>query len=356
MTRGLTGNGGGRSAPEPRPTLKTLAEALGLSVTTVSRALKDGDDVSRATIRLVKDKARELGYRPSQRGLSLRTGRTHRICIILPVLTIGDLGDVGFVTLIEGLTLALQNTPYTLAVVPQLPDEDEIKPIAQVVESEMADGIILTRTKPQDERVKYLLERGFPFVTYGRTELFTPYPYLDIDHEAMCQAATERLIGLGHERIALLNPPRDYTYSGHRVLGYRAALRAHGLPFDPPLVQYGEIGARAGRESALTFTAMPEPPTAYVCANSLFVVGLLAGLRSVGVQAGRDVAVIGFDGTEMTGYLDPPVTTYFASLPDSGRRLGELMLAALAGADPRTLQEVWQATLIERQPDTRTKP
>lgn len=334
-----------------RPTLKTLARDLGLSVTTVSRALKEAEDVRGETIARVKERARALGYRPNLRGVSLRTGRTNRICTVLPVPAIHDLGDVGFVTLVEGMMLALKGTLYSLAVVPQLPEEDELDPIRKVVETDLADGLILTRTQPQDPRVKYLLEKNFPFVTFGRTELFTPFPSLDIDHEGMMEEATARLIGLGHRRIALVNPPQPYTYSGHRLAGYRRALRDGGVPFDPALVHYCDLGARAGHQVALEDCRTAVPPTAYICANEMSVFGLLSGLREGGRQVGTDVAVVGFDGTAMTALCNPPVTTYFASLPDAGRRLAELLLAALGGADPATLQEVWQARLIIRQGD-----
>ncbi|MEO3434662.1 LacI family transcriptional regulator [Inquilinus sp. CAU 1745] len=334
-----------------RPTLKTLARQLGLSVTTVSRALKDGDDVSPETIELVKERARLVGYRPNLRGISLRTGRTSRICAILPVPTIGDLGDIGFVALIEGIMMALQETQYSLTVLPQLPGDEEMGHIRNVVEAQMADGLIFTRTKPQDERAKYLIEKKFPFVAFGRTELFTPFPYLDIDNEEIGYEATLRLIGLGHRRIALINPPREYTYSGHRVLGYRRALSERALPFDDALIHYNDLGAGAGRAAAIDLCGIADPPTAYVCANALSVMGLITGLRECGREIGRDATVIGFDGTPMTAYYNPPITTYYASLPDAGRRLAELLIEAIAGADPATLREVWKAELIERQSD-----
>ena len=125
-------------------TLKTIAEYTGLSVTTVSRALKDGDDVKQPTIDKVKAAAKKLGYAPNLQGLSLKTGINYNLVAVLPMLKSGDIvGDVGSLPLISGLTSGLVGTPYNLSVVPMLPGQDPLEPVKYAVERRLAGGIII---------------------------------------------------------------------------------------------------------------------------------------------------------------------------------------------------------------------
>ena len=150
-----------------RPTLKTIAFMTGLGVTTVSRALKDAPEIGEETRRRVQLVARQVGYRPNRAGVRLRTGKTNVISLVLN--TEEQIG--GFVSdMIYGISEHLAQTPYHLIVTPYSRTNDPLEPVRYVVETGSADGIIISRTEPDDKRVRYMLERGFPFATHGRTD------------------------------------------------------------------------------------------------------------------------------------------------------------------------------------------
>jgi len=337
--------------PRTTPGLRDLARQLDLSVTTVSRALKDGDDVKPETIARVKEAARRSGYVPNLHGLSLRTGKTHTICAILPMVTTGQLGDIGKMPLVEGMTAALDASNYSLTMLSTLPNADPMEAVRQAVEGRQCDGLVITRMHAQDQRAKYLLERDFPFVAFGQTELFTPIPYLDVDNDDFAYRATRRLIERGHRRIVLQTPPLEYVYAARRVLGYRRALAEAGLPYDAGLVSIGDLGIDESRTAAANFLSLGEPPTAFICATEICALGTLAGLKAVGRRAGRDVTVVSRDSTAMTAHFDPPLTSYLVSMEHIGQRLIEMLLARINGADAATLQEIVKVEEIERADD-----
>ena len=149
--------------------------------------------------------ARQIGYRPNRAGVRLRTGKTNVISLILSTET-EVLGLTSH--LVHGISEHLAGTPYHLIVTPYARRSDPLEPVRYIVETGSADGVIFSRTEPQDARVRYLHEHGFPFVTHGRTEMEIVHPFYDFDNAAYAEIAVERLAGRGRRRLALLPPPR----------------------------------------------------------------------------------------------------------------------------------------------------
>ena len=103
----------------------------------------------------------------------------------------------------------------TLSIIPRFPGEEMLTPVKRVVESGLADGLIVGQTSNQDSRIRYLLEKDFPFVSFGRTELYSKYPYFDVAHEKISYRSAKIFLESGHRRIALINPPSvpvSYTH------------------------------------------------------------------------------------------------------------------------------------------------
>ncbi len=332
-----------------RATLKTIAQHTGLSITTVSRALKDGPEVKPNTIAVVKEAAEALGYRPNASGLSLRTGKSFVVAVILPVPRPGEvLGDIGSLPLMEGLTSTLKDSPYHLTIIPKRAEETELEAVSYVVENEIADGVIITTTRPQDERVKYLLEKQFPFVTFGRTELSSAHPYYDVDNYDFAYEAAKRLIGLGHQRLLMVTPPIDFMYSWHRVCGFRRALMENGLDFDQSRDILLETSALDYKDFAFQFASSPKGPTGFICTSELSALGILTGVQSAGKTIGREVDVVTLETSSLPAFFNPPLTGYFQDLHVAGRRLAEIMLKVLEGEDPAQQNLLERVTVVER--------
>lgn len=336
-------------------TLKTLVRHTGLSLGTVSKALKNAPEVRPETRARVQQAAAELGYSVNLAGVKLRTGKTYTLCIVLPVEDAEqDFSDSGYMALVSGLYAALAGSYYSLVVHPQLPGESPLAGLRQLVESRRVDGLILTQTRPQDERIRYLLEQDFPFVSYGRSALARPHAWYDTDHEDMAYRATQRLILGGHRCIAMLNPSPELMYAQHREQGYRRALAEAGLAFEADLLRSSGLSAGDGRRIVLALAERGQAeqrPTAFICANEFSALGVLSAFAELGWQAGREAVVVATDDSNISAFFVPPISTYFASLHHAGRQLGSLLLRRLGGEPVERLQRLECAELIARQPD-----
>lgn len=272
-----------------RPTLKTIAAATGLAIATVSRALKDAPDIGEDTKRRVRETAAQLGYRPNRAGVRLRTGKTNVIALVLSTES-----DVMNHTsrLIYSIANALRGTSYHMVVMPFFPDQDPMEPIRYIVETESADGIILNQTKPDDPRVRYMTERGFPFATHGRTDMGIDHPYFDFDNEAFARLAVRTLAGRGRKRLLLIAPPRSHLYARHMVWGFSDEAALLGIPFELADKVTSDSPGEAIDDAISARFAQPNPPDGFVLGSTTAAMSSIAGAERAGGVLGRDFDVV----------------------------------------------------------------
>lgn len=276
------------SEPE-RPTLKTIAAATGLAIATVSRALKDAPDIGEDTKRRVRETAAQLGYRPNRAGVRLRTGKTNVIALVLSTET-----DVMNHTsrLIYSIANALRGTAYHMIVMPFFPDQDPMDPIRYIVETESADGIILNQTKPDDPRIRYMAERGFPFATHGRTDMGIDHPYFDFDNEAFGRLGVRALAERGRRRLFLIAPPRSHLYARHMTYGFSDEAALRGMSFELAEDVTSDSGGEAIEAAVARRFAGPNPPDGLLVGSTTAAMSAIAGAERNGHVLGRDFDVV----------------------------------------------------------------
>ena len=240
-------------------TIKDIARETGKSITTVSRALHDYDDVSDSTKELVRRTAEEMGYTPNVLAQRLQKQRTETIGLILP--TYGPrFADPFFSEFLAGVGNTAARYGYDLLVSTKAPGEQELAAYRQKVQGRQVDGFIVLRTRREDPRIDYLSKTDVPFAVFGRVEGEMDFPFVDEDGVEGMRLVTEHLIALGHRRIAGISSPPDLMFSQHRVAGYRMALAANGLPFEDALLVEGDLTQRGGFLQAERLLDLPNPP------------------------------------------------------------------------------------------------
>lgn len=335
----------------PRINLKTLAEHLGLSITTVSRALKDGPEVKPDTVARVKEAAASLGYLPDAGGVYLRTGRTMKICSVFFAPEVADYGDAGFLAQVEGVSRTLETDSYNLIVLAQTASQTPLETVRRVFQQRLADGVIFSRTTPMDERARFCLEFKFPFVSFGRTELHSPHAFVDHDDEGGVYDAVTRLAAEGHKRIALFNPAGAMTYAGFRLRGYQRALADLGLPWDRSLLVTSTLSVWASQAAVSDLLARDTSVTAIVCANQLSMFGAMDAAQEQGRDPAQgDLRIVGFGGMPFRMPFEQGITYYYQPQRRDGEELARHMLALLGGAPAETLQTVLPYQRIDDLP------
>jgi LacI family transcriptional regulator len=334
-----------RNGEELVTSLRDLASVLGVSTSTASRALNGYADVSPATRQRVESAAREMGYRPDPRAHRLATGRAGAVALVGSMSTRNFL-DATFAAVLSGVdTVLRRHGLYTLAT--SLPTgAEELPAFRRLLDGRLVDAVIVARTHVRDPRVNLLLEKGLPFVTYGRTARSDEHAWVDPDNELAFQQATQHLLERGHRAVHFINGPSTYMFAQLREKGWRGALAEYGAGGH---VRHAELTSTAGHEAARELLASGDT-TALLCANDTLAIGAMAAVRDAGRKVGAPdgVAVVGYGNTEAGRYAEPPLTTIDYSIEENGRHLGECLVELLAGRPPRELQRLESVRLMER--------
>jgi LacI family transcriptional regulator len=329
-----------------RVTLRTLANVLGLSVTTVSRALKDGPDVNAETIDRVKKAAATHGYRPNLGGVNLRTGKSLAVGMVVRFERQGEL-NILTASLLEGVSTTVKAKGYRTILVPQLPGDDPLEVVQELVREGSVDGVIITHTRPQDDRVKYLLEVDMPFVTFGRTELLSAHAHVDIDHEEIGTEAARLLLDAGHTAPLLFAPSSQYTYSLQFVKGWTKTFNARHLSVRDDLIHFSATTPNSGFEIARTILRWYPDATGAFVASDESGMGLVAGMRQAGREIGRDFGLISYGGSNLHDFVSPPISAFYYSNYLIGEEMAGLLEQAMARGNLTSLSTIVAAEFID---------
>ncbi|MGL4234742.1 LacI family transcriptional regulator [Tabrizicola sp.] len=340
---------------EPRnkkPTLKTIATALGLGVTTVSRALRDDDKIAAKTRKSVKDMALKLAYHPSRAGLRLRTGKTNVLSLVLD--TEEQFGN-SLSQIIFGITEGLEGTPYQLIVTPYSKHADPLAPIRYLVESEAVDGIIISRIEPEDMRVKYMIEQGMPFVTHGRTHMDVEHPYFDFDNQAYAKIAVDCLASLGRKRLSLIAPPAGPSFQHHARQGFEAAMAAHGLEEVPFRGISNDSSIEEIRLAVRDLMQQSPAPDGLVNSSGGVsgtggaILAIQAGLKDVGAVIGGDVDIVTKQLFANLPVFGDAFYVVHEDIRATGRGLAKALVGSIEGRPASELQTLIVPTKVVLQ-------
>jgi LacI family transcriptional regulator len=306
-------------------TIRDVARAAGVSVSTVSRVLNDKDDVAPETVLRVKGVIAELGYTSSLAAKSLRSRRTGVIGLILP-----DLEDPFCIQVMKGIhhaivALGYDLIAYTSGSIKKHSKAEREQHYVSLLNGSLTDGIIL--------------------VTPAASTFSTPAPLVAIDPNNQCPdcltvtatnrdgalAAMEYLIGLGHRRIGFIGGRPDLQCARQRLQGYKAGLRQAHIPLDRDLLTNGDFSRAAGYGCAQRLLSLPAPPTAIFAANDQSAIGAIEAAQVTGRRVPDDLSVLGFDNVPEAAYCHPALTTIDQFIDKMGYVATELLVALIQG-------------------------
>jgi LacI family transcriptional regulator len=332
-----------------------LAHDLGLSISTVSRALNGYDDVSPATKQRVLKRAREIGYRANPGARRLKSGKTSMVGVILPSGTEGmRFVDSVASSLLGGVEVELENGGYSLIATMQTRNdlEREAALYDNFIKGGWVDALLLVRTRTSDARIDLVRRAHIPFVTYGRTDTAEPYAWVDTDNEKAFYMATLRQFEFGHRRIALLNGPLEYNFVRLREKGYTRALAKHRIVPDRLLMLNGDLSEMSGYAMCRSLLVSAQRPTALVCATDAIAIGAMAACRERGIAVGKEMSVVGYGNSSASAFSDPPLTTIDHAVFDNGRHIGQSLLKLIRGeAKPADIHYLEPVVLVPRTSD-----
>lgn len=306
-------------------TIRDVAQAAGVSTATVSRALRGLPNVDDATRDRVQQVARELDYVVSPSASRLASGRMGSVAVITPYIS-----RWFFSTVISGIESVLQSAGMDLLLmsVNTTDAQHRLPPVPRL--RRRVDGVLVIAVPPTDPQLTDILELGLPTSLIGMTR--DDVPSVSIDDVQAARMATQHLVNLGHERIGVISGSRAqlaFTADSDRHIGFRQVMEDAGLSLDPTLDAPGFFTIEGGEQAMTELLAQRQPPSAVFCMSDEMAFGALRSLRSHGLTPGRDLALIGVDGHDMSDYLE--LSTVAQPVHDMGRIAAESLLQQLRG-------------------------
>ena len=330
--------------------LRELSKKLGLSQTTVSRALNGYPEVSEETRLRVKAAAEQFNYSPSARAKGLATGKALAIGHVLPMGEKNEMMNPFFGDFIAGAGEACARLGYDMiiSVVDASTDEETIYRAFKSRNS--VDGVVVHGPRMADPRITLLQEIGLPFVSHGRaSEIAEPYNWVDVNNKRAFQRATDFLLDLGHKTVALINGVEELDFARRRRAGFEDAFKTRGLMADPSLIVSDEMTENVGYAAAYKMLRSTTPPTAFVASSMISAIGVRRAIEEKGLTMGIDVSVVAHD--DHLSYLQnggevPIFTATRSSVRQAGSDVAEMLIAHIADPLMPHRTKLYEAELI----------
>lgn len=329
--------------------LKDFAKLVGMSATTVSRALNGHPEVNEATRARLVAAARQHGYQPNAHARFLAMGHASTIGCVIPIGGRNEIVNPIYADFLAGVgeECARRRFEINLTVVPE---EDQPDAYRALSSKGLIGGVIVQFPRHDDPRPALLDRIGLPYVVHGRvTGHDGPYSWVDVNNLRAFERGTGFLLQLGHLRIALLNGDERLDFARRRRDGYLRALRDAGHAPRPALMTTGEMTAAYGYAQARALLAGPEAPTAFLCAATMIATGVRQAIEERGLVLGRDVSVLTFDD-DLSYYANRDAVPVFSAMRSPVRVAGALCAALLidriTGGPGDPVQELLEAELV----------
>lgn len=308
-----------------RATISDVARLAGVSIATVSRVMNETAPVAEETVEKVRQAMAMLGYTPQMAARALAGRKTGTVGLLLP-----EIGGAFFAPMLRGIEMGLQGSGFDLLIfaTTQDPNTSEGRPVP--LGEHNTDGLLVFTNRLSEAETVRLHEHGFPLVLLHRS----PPPGLDIPHVTFeNKAGTRRIIehlidAHGCRRIGFLTAARNED-SNWRELGYREALAARGIPFDPALVAEGGFDDILAQSAVRQWLVDGVELDAIFAGDDEAASGAIIALNRAGKRVPEDVAVVGFDDVPFAAHLLPPLTTIRAPIETAGRVAAEQLVCLI---------------------------
>ena len=317
-------------------TIKDIAKALGLSTSTVSRALRGSYEISAETRKLVLEYAEKLNYRPNPIALSLKEKRSRSIGIV-----VCEIANNFFSQVINGIESVAYKKGYYVIISQSHESFEREVSNTQYLASRSVDGLLVSlSTETTDlSHLNKLHDRGLPIVFFDRiTEEMTTHKVISNNFNGAYQA-TEHLIKSGFKRIAHLTISPYLSITKERLAGYKAALADNKLPFDEELVKYCKYGGLIAGETETALDellALKKKPDAIVAASDKLSTGCLAALARRKVRIPEDMGIVGFTNSLLVDIFHPALTSVRQPAFEMGQVAMEMLIQLIESKHPVT--------------------
>ncbi len=317
-------------------TIKDIAKALGISTSTVSRALRDSYEISSETKQLVLDCAEKLNYHPNPIALSLKERRSRSIGVV-----VCEIANSFFSQVINGIESIAYEKGYNVIISQSHESyEREIMDL-HYLSSRSVDGLLISLSTETND-ISHLLslqEKGMPIVLFDRVSHEIKTHNVVVDNFKGAYEATEHLLNMGYKNIAAIANSEFLSITTERLAGYKEALANHNIKYNPTYVKhcfYGGMIFSEIEEAVNKLFTLKQKPDAIITTSDKLTTGCLKTLMRRGIKVPDDIALVGFSNSDLAELLNPPLTVVRQPAMEMGRAATELLLQLIESKRPVT--------------------
>jgi len=294
-----------------------------VSTSTVSHVLNGTRKVSPATVQAVQRAIQELGYIPNTLARSLARSSTNTIGVAISALS-----NHYFSETVHAIETECAKHGYMMLFVDTHDDPEQELRVVTALHHRRVDGIVLALSN-DSKALEYLRTNQIPAVLVDRM-MSAQFDQVGVENTQATQALITHLIGHGHRRIGFIAGRTGFSTTDERVAGYKAALQAAGLAFDPQLLVNGGSNTEPARQATVQLLGLDAPPTAIMAGNNLMTLGAMHALRDAQIEVPGQMALVGFDDFDWADFFVPRLTLIAQPVNDLGARAVHLLLQRMA--------------------------
>ncbi|WP_046179841.1 LacI family DNA-binding transcriptional regulator [Domibacillus tundrae] len=329
-------------------TIKDIAKHVGVSVTTVSRALNGYGDVNEQTRQRIIRASKELNYSPNSIARSLVMNQSKTIGLLVSGFTRESVKDNFFAEVMTGINEYVASTDYDLILFNTTSSKQREKTYRELCMERRVDGVIVQGIRTDDPYLQEVVDSNIPCVFIDIPVTSEHVGSVSIDNRKGAEEAVSYLISLGHRHIGFVNGHEFAFVSRHRLEGYQSALQKAGIPFCLEYTGNGKFEEGAGGRAALKLLEQNPEITALFCASDLMAIGAIKEIHASGRQIPNDVSLIGFDDILLSSYVQPELTTIAQNMYGLGQEAAKQLISILKN-ESVAKHIIMEHTLQERQ-------
>ena len=324
-------------------TIYSIAKKIGISASTVSRALRNSGYVRKELKEQIFAVAKEMEYEPNLVAVGLLSKQSYSLGLVLP-----DITNPYFPEIARGVEDAASKNGYNVFLCNTDGITSKEASYLKLLRSKQIDGVIFIAANEDPVGPRRLQKANIPIVLVDR-RVDIQCDYVTADNFRGGFIATRHLLERGHRRIAVVTGPAKLSSSIQRLEGYKAALQDEGVKFSESLVIEGDYQAKGGYASASAFLSMNPRPTAVFVCNDLMAIGLMEAFEQYGVSVPKDCSIVGYDDTMLASVCRPKLTTVSQPKYEMGSLACEIMIDRLKRPDAKLMSEVFMPKLVIRE-------
>lgn len=329
--------------PQGPPTIRQVAALAGVSTATVSRVLARSGRVSPDLDSRVRAAAKQLNYQPNRAARNLRARQGSTVGVLIP-----DIQNLFFTAIVRGIDDEVTKFGYTLLLANSDGTAERERVYLDTFRAEGVAGLLAIPSQNDERPFRQFLETGVPMVILDRTVHLPNVDLVSVTNKEGAAGAVAHLTALGHRRIAMIAGLESHNVGSDRRQGFVEGMRAAGLEPDPQLIKDGAFEREAARQATFDLLDLPEPPTAIFSANNTMSLGVLQALHERGLNAPRDLSIVGFDDMPWQVAMQPPLTCVAQPTYDIGATAARLLLERIADPTRPVRRVILETALVVR--------